>query len=125
MNYTCRVISGKGRGKGLGFPTFNLEIPKDFPFEYGVYAAWTWIDNQKYMGAMHFGPIPTFKEQDPTFEVYVLDYEDDKEVPELICEPVKLLRKIEQFSDSEALSKQIALDVHNVRTTLVTTPPSL
>lgn len=115
MKYTCKVIKGKGRGKKVGFPTFNLEIPANFSEKNGIYACWTWIKRKKYMGALHFGPIPTFNDKDKSLEVYILDYKDSRKFSAIQFELVKYLRPIKSYSTVSALNNQIAKDVSLVR----------
>ena len=38
MQFESTHISGKGRGKPMGFPTINLKIPENFKLKNGVYA---------------------------------------------------------------------------------------
>ncbi len=114
MKYTASVIKGKGRGKGIGFPTFNLEIPPGFNLETGIYACWVWIENVQHKGAMHFGPIPTFNETAPSLEIFVLDFSPNPLIPlvtSITFSPVKFLRPIRSFNSPEALSQQITKDV--------------
>ncbi|MBU6389293.1 riboflavin kinase [Patescibacteria group bacterium] len=118
MKYLSRVVKGKGRGRGLGFPTFNLVIPAHFDLETGVYAAWVWIENKRYAGALHFGPIPTFQEMENNLEIFVLDYHDWETVDELTFEPVDYLRPVRTFTTADDLKEQIARDVRWVRETL-------
>ncbi len=113
--FTSRVISGHGRGKRLGFPTFNLTIPKQLSADFGVYACRVWIAGRAYAGALHYGPVPTFNEALTTLEVYVLDYDSDGPVEQLQFELVDFIREIQQFSNGEELTRQIALDVQQVR----------
>jgi riboflavin kinase/FMN adenylyltransferase len=115
MKYTALVVKGKGRGKLLGFPTFNLEVPRGFDEPFGIYAAWVWIGEEQYSGALHYGPIPTFQEAEPSLEIFVLDYEEEGVVEELVFEVEKYIREIQNFPSQEALHDQIALDVHEVR----------
>jgi len=120
MKYTTSVIRGKGRGKGIGYPTFNLKIPKEFPHKPGIYACWVWIENIKYTGAMHFGPIPTFDETALSLEIFVLGYSSADPIKSLTFTPVKYLRPIKTFTSPEKLSQQISLDVSQVRQLLAT-----
>ena len=115
MKLTSPVISGHGRGKLLGFPTFNLKIPPELSAKHGIYAAWVWIGGQKYQGALHFGPVPTFKNPRPSLEIFLLDYADEEPVHELTFELVSYLRPIEAFASPEALAQQIAEDVSRIR----------
>ena len=118
MNHTAPVVSGHGRGKLLGYPTFNLIIPKDLTDPYGIYAAWVWINGTRYAGALHFGPIPTFNNDSPTLEVFVLSYKDEEKVSEITFELAGYLREIRHFPTPEALSDQIDKDVLAVRALL-------
>jgi len=122
MNITTRQIRGKGRGKLIGYPTINLEIPQVLQgstLQEGIWAAWVVIAGKKYQGALHFGPVPTFGESAKSLEVFLLDASDDDlvgvegEAIELI--PIARLRDIENFDTTEALTAQISRDVEDVR----------
>ena len=125
MNITSRQIRGKGRGKLLGYPTINLEIPGGLALKEGIWAAWVVIRGKRYQGALHFGPVPTFDEEAKSLEVFLLDAADDelvgveKEAVELT--PVARLRNIEKFEITEALTSQIARDVEDTRRALADT----
>ena len=73
-----KVIKGQGRGKTLGYPTANIEIPENLimPIN-GIYATRVIIDNNKYFGATSIGINPTFKESVKTLETYIMDFEGD------------------------------------------------
>lgn len=140
MKYTSTVITGQGRGKGLGFPTFNLQIPSALKLKPGIYACWVWIERKQYQGAMHFGPIPVFNQTSLSLEIFVLDYSADdltrpsaatgsrygqigsqreavlrRRVNRLTFTPIKYLRPIKNFPSSQALSNQISHDVAQIR----------
>lgn len=116
--YTTTVIPGQGRGKTLGYPTFNLRIPKNFSLKPGIYAGYVWIDNHQYLGAFHYGPIPVFSDPTPHLEVFVLDYLSNCPITSITFEPIKYLRPIKNFSSPEALAHQISRDVAQVRALL-------
>ena len=111
MRYRSEIVKGHGRGKLLGFPTFNLVIPTDFNYQHGIYAAWAWINDTRYQAAMHFGPVPTFAESDSTLELFLLNYTDEVVVKSIEVEPVKYLREILAFPNSQSLAEQIGEDV--------------
>ena len=115
MMYTTTIVTGHGRGKLLGFPTFNLIIPADLHIKHGIYAARVTINGHSYMGAMHFGPVPVFDQDVPTLEIFLLDYEDKDTVSELRIEVLQYLREIKNFSTEQALQEQITQDVEKVR----------
>lgn len=118
MRYSAPVIRGKGRGKLLGFPTFNLVVPAKMETQFGIYAARVWIEGQEYAGALHYGPIPTFQDEKISLEVFILDYNLDIQLSHLQFELAGYLRAIQNFSNSEDLHHQIAQDVKEVRAIL-------
>ena len=73
------VVRGDGRGKGLGFPTANLEVSasdKLIPPS-GIYAVRGVLKRGTYVGALHLGPRPTFAGARPSIELHLLDFEGD------------------------------------------------
>jgi len=115
MKFRAKVKSGKQRGREIGFPTFNLVIPTDFSASFGVYAAKVWLDGEEYLGALHYGPIPTYKEDEPALEIFVIDYDSNRPVDSLQFELGRYLREIKRFSDVASLKKQIATDVDLIK----------
>lgn len=117
MKFSSTQIKGKGRGKLLGYPTINLEIPQDFDLEDGIYTVRVFNSGKEFLGAMHFGPIPVFKEDEKTLEVFLIDT-TDKDIPEskdFEIETLKYLRPVLGFSNPEELAKQIGKDVEDSR----------
>lgn len=115
MKFSSTQVKGKGRGKLLGFPTINLEIPKNFDLEEGIYAVNFFAGDKKFLGAMHYGPIPTFDEKDKTLEVFLIDTKDE-DIPSFEnfeIETLKYLRPVMNFETEKDLKKQIAEDVEN------------
>lgn len=120
--FTTNQIKGKGRGKLLGYPTINLEVPIGFDLADGIYAAWVTINGTKFRGALHWGPIPTFEETNKSLEVYVLGVGDHElehaDLSAVTVEPVARLRNIGKFATITSLTRQIELDVIAVRKNL-------
>lgn len=115
MIYTGEIIKGHGRGKRIGFPTFNLRIPDHLAIDHGVYSAWVWIEDKRYMGALHFGPVPTFNESAATLEIFVLDYAQHEPKQTLRFEIKHFIRDIKHFDTTQALHDEIENDVMQVR----------
>ena len=125
MQFVSYHITGKGRGKGIGFPTINLKIPETFELADGVYAVFVNIDQKIFKGAMHYGPIPVFNEENKSLEIYLLDI-DNKSFPEIDDRKIEVdvkqfIREIRNFSSPAELSQQIAKDVDNIRKILSAT----
>lgn len=135
MKFKSRQTPGKGRGKLLGFPTINLEIPlrrlpdrndneeysndsgTGFDLKEGIYAALVTIDGKKYKGALHFGPIPVFDEKEKSLEVFLIDADRDflMDVSEKIEVEIKdYIREIRNFPNTKDLVKQIKEDVKKI-----------
>lgn len=114
----ARVVRGRGRGKTIGIPTLNLElaaVPE--ALKPGIYACWVWIGSEKFMGALHFGERPVFKDS-VTLEVHVID-EILQEIPERIdLEIVGWIRDIEDFGSVNLLVKKIKEDILAARAML-------
>ena len=71
------VVSGKGRGVGLGFPTANIEPEKELLPPAGIYAAFVDVEGKRYLAALNIGEKPTFADYTFTFEVHLLDFSGD------------------------------------------------
>lgn len=114
-SFTTHQIRGKGRGKFLGFPTINMQIPAGFILAEGIYAVWVAIGEKKCMGAMHFGPIPVFDEQAKSLEVFLLDINekdfDTLDTSVIHVTPVKRLREVRAFGSTGDMVIQIRQDV--------------
>jgi riboflavin kinase/FMN adenylyltransferase len=116
------VKRGDARGRELGFPTANVEVPARvcMPAD-GIYAG-TFIaeDGVERQTAISLGRRPTFYENAGTslLEAYVLDFDDD-----LYDQAVKVrfaarLRGEVRFDSAEALVDQMHRDVEATRRVL-------
>lgn len=117
MKFKSSQIKGKGRGKLLGFPTINLEIPTDFKLIEGIYAVKVFLGGKGFIGALHFGPVPTYNENEKTLEVFLIDAKDVV-IPNsenLEIEIIKYLRPVLNFKNQEDLVNQIGKDVTQSR----------
>lgn len=107
-----RVVTGVGRGAGMGIPTANLDIDPEhaIPLD-GVYATRAYIDGRSYHSMTNIGRNPTFGNSERGVEVYIIDYSGDLYGREVRIDIVERLRDEERFSSAEELKKQIAEDV--------------
>ncbi len=116
-----RVVTGAGRGEGLGFPTANLDVnsgqalPPD-----GVYAGLAHINGEVYRAMNNIGKSPTFGGGRRTVESYLLEYSGDLYGRELSVDFVARLRDEKKFKDAAELKKQVAEDVKKGRIILDT-----
>lgn len=121
-HFITKQIKGHGRGKFLGFPTINLEVPEKFELDNGIYASWVTIDGTRFRGALHWGPIPTFDEKEQSLEVFLLGPGEHElasaDVSKILVEPVERLRDVLKFDSIELLTRQMEKDVARVRSLL-------
>ncbi|MFC2066639.1 bifunctional riboflavin kinase/FAD synthetase [Chloroflexota bacterium] len=106
------VVTGAGRGVGLGFPTANLDIKTEqaIPAD-GVYASWAHLDGKAYQAMTNIGKCPTFDGCDRTVEAYIVDYHGNLYGQELKVDIMERLRDEKKFSTVEELKRQMAEDV--------------
>jgi riboflavin kinase/FMN adenylyltransferase len=111
------VVTGHGRGKGLGYPTANLETwPRLLLPGRGIYAAVAEHRGRRYTAAVDVGTNPTFGVEPLHVEAFLLDY-DGGELPgePLSVECWARLRDEVRFESPEELVSQIASDVEQTR----------
>ncbi len=116
-----RVVHGKGRGRGIGFPTANLVSEVELYPKEGVYAVWVEHNDQRFMGVMNIGRNPTFADTGLTVEVHILDFAEDIYGDDLKIIFVKRLRSEKSCSGIEELRALIAGDVAAARNILAFT----
>lgn len=118
------VARGLERGRELGFPTANLEVPETLavPGD-GIYATWAQLSSGRYMAATSIGTRPTFNEGVRTIEAFILDFSDEIYGQTLRLEFVQRLRPEEKFDTVEALVSQIGKDVEQTRELLTARGP--
>ncbi|WP_027840143.1 bifunctional riboflavin kinase/FAD synthetase [Mastigocoleus testarum] len=118
-----KVVTGEQIGRTIGFPTANLQIPKDkFLPRKGVYAVRVSILNDisnKYefhcLGVMNIGSRPTVNGANLSLEVHLLDWAGDLYERTLRVRLEKFLRPEQKFSGLEALKNQIQQDCVNAK----------
>lgn len=110
------VVTGAGRGAGLGYPTANLEVPPRMLLPArGVYAGRGLAAGTWYPAAVNVGTNPTFDEEPLHVEAFLLGFHGDLRGAPMTVEFRERLRDEERFESPEALSRQIALDVERTR----------
>ncbi|MEX2356168.1 MAG: bifunctional riboflavin kinase/FAD synthetase [Thermaerobacterales bacterium] len=112
-----RVTRGEGRGRTIGFPTANLELPPGRVIPgHGVYAVWCCSGGRVHAGVANIGIRPTFGGlSGPNLEVHLLDWSGDLYGQELRVAFMHRLRGEQSFASVEALVAQIKCDIGQAR----------
>ena len=113
MQFTAKVISGRGVGKQLGFPTLNLEM-EDLDLESGVYACVAEFAEKEWNAVLFLGKRKTF-DNSPTLEIHILDAEIENSPSEVKVEIRERIRGVEKFLNKEKLIAAITQDCEKAR----------
>lgn len=111
-----QVVTGFGRGAGLGFPTANIRPPtwQLLPAT-GIYAAYVRLDDTCIPAAVSVGYNLQFGGKEITVEAYLLDFDGDLRDREVSLDFVERLREERKFDHVDALVEQMQLDVDRAR----------
>jgi riboflavin kinase/FMN adenylyltransferase len=111
------VVKGAGRGRTLGIPTANLDIPpKVILPKVGVYAGWMVVGGERVPAVINVGYNPTFEERDrPIVEVHALDFDADLYGKVIGVEFTHHLRDAVKYEGADALMEQIRRDIAQAR----------
>jgi riboflavin kinase / FMN adenylyltransferase len=111
------VVRGDQRGRTIGFPTANIEVPAGrlLPAT-GVYAGIATLEGGlRYAAVTNVGTRPTFDGEGVTVEVHLLDADLDLYGRQLEVSFLHRLRGEQRFDGVEALQAQIGRDAEVAR----------
>lgn len=113
------VEHGDKRGRALGYPTINLDVPRYrlLPRD-GIYALWAEVNGERVRAAASLGVNPTFSGGERRLEAYLLDWDGEVYGDAVRVEFVTRLRDEERFASPKELAAQIAIDVERTRAAL-------
>ncbi len=109
---TGEIVSGKGLGRKINFPTVNLHVKETYKLipKTGVYIVKTQLENSTIFGIMNIGYRPTIDGKNQTIEIHLLDFNADLYGKKMQIEILKRLRDEQKFDSVENLTKQIQQD---------------
>jgi riboflavin kinase/FMN adenylyltransferase len=113
------VVAGDKRGRLLGFPTANVEVPTRvcLPAD-GVYAGWyERTDGIAHACAINLGRRPTFYEHadHSLLEAHLIDFDGDLYWERARVRFTNFLRSERKFEGIDALVAQLKLDIEHTR----------
>jgi riboflavin kinase/FMN adenylyltransferase len=116
------VVQGDQRGRLLGFPTANVEVPNAvcIPAD-GVYAGWYLRPGgERHPCAINLGRRPTFYEHadHSLLEAHLLDFNDDLYGERARVQFTHFIRSERKFDGIDALVAQLKHDIEHTRAML-------
>jgi riboflavin kinase/FMN adenylyltransferase len=116
------VVGGDRRGRTLGFPTANVEVPNAIclPAD-GVYAGWYERPGGDVYGCvMNLGRRPTFYEHSDhsLLEVHLLDFSGDLYGEQAKVRFTDFIRGERKFDGLDALVQQVRVDIEHAHRAL-------
>lgn len=112
------VVRGRGRGKAIGIPTINLELAAaPAGMRHGIYAATVRVGHEEYMGAVHFGSRPVFRDSE-ALEVHIIDEVIAEAPPTIDLTIIGFLREVGDFTSVDQLVRSIQGDIATARAML-------
>lgn len=117
-----RVGEGAGRGRTLGWPTANLDLPPKMLLPgTGVYAGVGTLERGAWVAAINVGTNPTFGVEPLHLEAFLLDFDGDIRGEHMTVEFWDRVSSEERFDSVEELRRKIDEDVRRTRE-IVTVP---
>jgi riboflavin kinase / FMN adenylyltransferase len=106
MHYTIsgKVVTGKGYGRRLGYPTVNLDTELSNLPPKGVYAGKAITESQVYCAGIVITP-------EDKIEAHLIGYSGDLYGKTVTLELEKFLREYKNFESEEKLKEQIKKDL--------------
>lgn len=104
MLFKAVVKKDRGRGRAMGFPTANFDLPQDI--EDGIYVGLA----DKKPALVFIGANLTFSENTKHGEVYILDFNEDLYGQEIEVEILKKIRENQKFESQAELVEQMKKD---------------
>ena len=108
-----KVRKSKQRGKGLGFPTANINLAKKIPE--GIYISKVKITNPVYPALTFIGTAKTFNEKSFQAETYILDFKQNIYGKWISIKLLKKIRDNKRFDSSQELINQMKKDEQMAR----------
>jgi riboflavin kinase/FMN adenylyltransferase len=109
------VTHGAGRGAKIGFPTANMQAIDTLLPAQGVYAGLAWVGKARWPAAINLGPSPTFGDSSVRVEVHLIGLDEPLYGQPLEVDFLARMRDIRPFDSPEALARQLARDVDDVK----------
>lgn len=110
------VVKGKQIGRTIGFPTANVEYPRDTVIpQQGVYITMCRIGNEKFSSVTNVGEKPTVSETGENIETAINGFSGDIYGEKIEIEFIRKIRDIKKFDKLSDLSEQLENDMNKAK----------
>lgn len=116
------VIHGHKTGRGIGFPTANIDTSKVQIPGTGVYAVRVQHHQQTFSGVVNIGFNPTFNRDRLSVEVHIFDFKESIYGAEVEISFIERIRGEIAFQSAEDLVAQIKQDIETAKIILAKHP---
>ena len=111
FGFSSPVIDGDKRGRRLGFPTINQELPQELVLpRFGVYRTDVTVGHRRYKGVTNIGKRPTVGTEKILSETYIIDFDESIYGESVDIRLIKFIRPERRFSSFDELARQIKTD---------------
>lgn len=111
-----KVIHGNQIGRTIGFPTANVNLPKDnITPKSGVYITKTYVGDKSYPSITNVGTRPTVNCSNSLIETHLENFCGDIYGLEITVEFYSYLREIKKFPNLEQLKAQLNCDQNRLK----------
>ena len=105
------VVRGENRGKGMGFPTINLDTFAELVPKNGVYVTEVKVEGTRMPSVTNIGFNPTFGGKKFLMETHILNFSRDLYDQEVIIYFHNHIRDEMKFKSIDELKERITMDV--------------
>lgn len=110
------IVRGDGRGRGIGFPTANVEAQGDLFLKTGVYHTEISFQDRSFDSITNVGKVPTFHENGKLrVETHILNFDEDIYGVRAKVKFLTFIREEKKFKGVEELKEQIRADIKKVK----------
>ena len=117
-----QVIVGDQRGRELGYPTANFELPHCCKLEHGIYATRVRLGGRLFDGVASYGK-PMFDIHKSPFEVHIFDFNEDIYGQTIEVALISHIRSQMTFNGLDELIVQMDADSAKARAILTNAKP--
>jgi riboflavin kinase/FMN adenylyltransferase len=113
---TGKVIHGHKIGRGIGYPTANIDFGNYFLPRMGVYYVKIFVDDTWHHAMANIGNNPTINFSEARrLEIFILDFDEDIYEKKVIIDFMHYMRPEYRFPNKAALIRQLKKDEQMVR----------